>query len=221
MTGFESSPVVSVVERVPRKSEYLVRLSDGSEIRVLEDHLATFGLAEGMPVERAQLEAMDFAYAYGKARQAAMRLLKVRPRTEQEMRRQLRARKIPSAAAGKLIEDLKAEGQVDDRVFARLWISEKLSRGTHGRKLLEHELRSRGVKKEILEEELDRSYGPEAEAGVAGELAVKKLARLGNMPEAAARRRVYGYLLRRGFASEVAAEAVRNAAGAWNGEDVT
>ncbi len=218
MTGFESSPVVSVVERVPRKSEYLVRLSDGSEIRVLEDHLARFGLEEGAPVDRTQIEAIDFAYAYGKARQAAMRLIKVRPRTEQELARQLRARKIPGAASRKLIEDLKAEGQVDDRVFARLWIDEKLSKGTHGRKLLEHELRARGIAREVLEEELEECYGREAEASIARELAGKKLARFKSMPAAAARRRVFSHLLRRGFSSEVAADAVEHAVGP-NGEE--
>jgi len=219
MTGFESSPVVSVVERVPRKSEYLVKLSDGSEIRVLEDHLGRFGIEEGTPVDRAQIEAIESAYAYGKAREAALRLLRVRPRTEEELRRQLRARKIPGGASDRLIEDLKAEGQVDDRVFARLWITEKLSRGTHGRKLLEHELRTKGIKREVLEEVLARDYSAEAETEVARELALKRLSKFGHMPEAARRRRVFGHLLRRGFASEVAADAVDHAAGRMNGED--
>ncbi len=219
MTGFESSPVVSVVERVPRKSEYLVKLSDGSEIRVLENDLGRFGLEVGACVDRAQAEAIDSAYAYGKARQAAVRLLKVRPRTEVELRKQLRARNIPGAASNRLIEDLKAEGHVDDRVFARLWITEKISRGTHGRKLLEHQLRTRGITREVLEEVLAGEYSVEAETGVARELAVKRFSRFGHMPEAAARRRVFGHLLRRGFASEVAAGAVDYAAGRSNGED--
>ena len=219
MTGFESSPVVSVVERVPRKSEFLVKLSDGSEIRVLENQLSRFGLEVGASVDRAQAEEINFAYAYGIARQAAMRLLKVRPRTELELKRQLLSRKIPGGAANRLIEDLKAEGHVDDRVFARLWIGEKISGGTHGRRLLEHQLRTKGITREVLEEVLAADYSVEVEAGVARELAVKKLSRFGHMQEAAARRRVFGHLLRRGFASEVAADAVQYAAGRSNGED--
>jgi regulatory protein len=218
MTGFESSPVVSVVEPVPRKSEYLVKLSDGSEIRVLEDQLARFGLEVGASIDRAQAEEINFAYAYGVARRAAMRLLKVRPRTEWELKRQLRSRRIPEEAAIRLIDDLKGEGHVDDRVFARLWIAEKISGGNHGRRLLEHQLRARGIDREVLEEVMAADYSVEAEAEVARELAAKKLSKFGHMPEAAARRRVMGHLLRRGFASEVAADAVRDAAGRSNGE---
>ena len=221
MTGFESSPVVSVVERVPGKSEYLVKLSDGSEIRVLENQLDRFGLEIGASIDRAQAEEINFAYAYGIARRAAMRLLKVRPRTEWELMRQLQSRKIPGGAASRLIEDLKAEGHVDDRVFARLWIAEKISAGTHGRRLLEHQLRARGIAREVLEEVLAADYSVEAEAVVARELAAKKLSRFGHMPEAAARRRVYSHLLRRGFASEVAADAIQDAADRSNGEDLT
>jgi regulatory protein len=221
MTGFESSPVVSIVERVPRKSEYLVKLSDGSEIRVLEDQLDRFGIEVGVPVDRTQAEEINFAYAYGIARRAAFRLLKVRPRTEWELKRQLQSRKIPGEAARRLIEDLKAEGHLDDRAFARLWIAEKISGGTHGRRLLEHQLRARGIAREVLEEVLAADYSFEAEAEVAGDLAAKKLSRFGRMPEAAARRRAYSYLLRRGFASEVAADAVERAASRSNGEDLT
>ena len=207
MAGFESSPVISVVERIPRKSEYLIRFSDGSEIRVLEEHLGKFGLVEGACVDQVVIAEIGFAYAYGKARQAVLRLLKVRPRTESELRQRFRSKGIPGDVSDRLVADLKAQGLVDDRLFARLWIEEKISRGTHGKKLIRRQLQKRGINAEVLEQELARMYSDAKEIEVAKRLALKRLSRLKDIKTKTTEQRLYNHLVMRGFASDVASEA--------------
>jgi regulatory protein len=218
MVEFESSPLVSIVKRTPRKSEYLVELSDGSKMRVLEEQVDRFNLVEGACIDQATLEEIDFTYEYGKAKQAVKRLLEVRPRTETEIRRRLVQRKTPGDVLGRLVEDLRAEGILDDRVFARLWIEEKIARGTHGRRLIRHDLQKRGIHKEVLEEELARLYSVARELENASGLARKQLLKHKKVDGRLRRQRVFGYLQRRGFAADVATEAINDAAAPVPGE---
>jgi regulatory protein len=200
------------LERVPRKGEYLVTFSDGSEVRVLKDHLEAAGIEEGVSVSRERIAELGSVYRDARTRQAAMRLLKVRPRTEFELRRRLGAAGTAPDVVKRVIADLKAEGLVDDRIFARLWIEEKICRGDTGRLRIRRDLETKGITREIIADELDRRLNDEAEGRAAEALAMKKIGRLGSARAREAMQKVYAYLLRKGFASDVASEAARRAA---------
>jgi regulatory protein len=218
MAVFESSPVISAIQRIPRKREYLVRLSDGSELKALDDDLGRFGLVVGACLDRATIEEMGLAYAYGKARQAALRLLRVRPRTEGELRGRLRRGGTAGQVSDQLIKDLKAEGLLDDRLFAELWIKEEVVRGSHGKRRVRRDLEVKGIEPDILEQELAKHYGDAAELEIARRVGAQKASRLAGLGVPDRRERVYQHLLRRGFEAGVAAEATRWALGSAEGE---
>jgi regulatory protein len=211
MALLESSPVISRMERVPRKGEYLVTFSDGTQVRILKDHLAGSGVEEGVSLSRERIRELDSIYRYARAREAAMRLLGVRPRTELEIGRRLRALKTEKRIAERVVADLKAEGLVDDRIFARLWIDEKVQRGDCGSKRISRDLEAKGVERAVIAEELRAALSDARERELAAGLALRKMSRLGRFPEEEKRRKVYAYLLRRGFAPGAAAEAIERA----------
>jgi regulatory protein len=111
------------------------------------------------------------------------------------------------------MENLKAEGLVDDRIFARLWIEEKVRRGDSGRLRICRDLESKGVPREVVAEELEAALSEAKELEIAGWLARKKMGRLGRAPGEEEMRKVYAYLLRRGFTSDAASEAAQTALG--------
>lgn len=197
------------MERIPRKGEYLVIFSDGTELRILKQHLAGAGIEEGASMSRDRIAELERTYEYARARQAALRLLNVRPRTELEIRRRLRA--LRSETVRRLIDDLKAEGLVSDRVFARLWIGEKLQKGDTGSIKIRRDLEAKGITPDIVGDEMKSALAETDEAEIAERLALKRVGRLRNVPARSAERKVYAYLVRRGFPSPVAAEAVRRA----------
>jgi regulatory protein len=213
MASPESSPVVSRLEKVARRGEYLVTFSDGTQLRILKDHLADTGIEEGSRVERDHIAELDAAYRYARARQAALRLLKVRPRTELELKRRLGSTRPGPGTVDRVIADLKAEGLIDDRVFARLWVREKVQRGDSGRKRIRRDLEARGIDRDVVSEVLGRFYDASAETEAARALALRRIDRMGALPAPEAKRRVYAHLLRKGFGSDTAAEAARYAAG--------
>lgn len=213
MTRSEGSPTISALEKIPRRKEYLLRFSDGSELRVTEEDVSLFSLVPGLELAGELAERLEERRGYACSMASALRLLKVRPRTEAEIERGLRAKGCPEAAIRRVIEDLKASGQLDDRLFARLWAAEKLRRGASGRRRILSELRAKQVDERIAEEETDKVLSGENEIEIAKQLALARTARMAALPAEAKKRRLFGYLLRRGFDSDVAREATRFALG--------
>jgi regulatory protein len=210
MIDSDVPPTISVLEKIPRKHEYLVRLSDGGELRVTDDDLARFALAPGLGLNAELRDRLARAYEHSKARQAALRLVKVRPRTEGELARALRSRGFADDAVAGVIGDLVARGIVDDRLFARLWVAERVGRGVGRRRILS-ELRSKSVDEAAALGELESQYGADEESENARRAALKRLGRLGSLEREKLERRLYDYLVRQGFSSGIAREATRHA----------
>jgi regulatory protein len=209
--GWSASPKISRVEKVPRRKEFIVELSDGTTIRALDEHRSRYALEEGNPISQDALLEISASYEYTEARQSAMRLLKTRPRTETEIRRRFLKQGISGKISQRVIDDLKSEGQLNDRLFAALWIKEKVGRGTSGRRRIMEDLRSKGIDKAVVEEQLALNYDDGEEKKIASRLAEKRLSRLETMPNRLGIQRVYMYLLRRGFDADLARTAVEAA----------
>jgi regulatory protein len=145
-----------------------------------------------------------------RAREICLRLLAVRPRTRQELASALRQRGIPAEVADEVLERYGEVGMVDDRAFARAWVTSR----HHGKGLasraLAGELRRKGVEAEAIGAALDE-IGGDVQARTARELVDRKLrGDRGGAPDAALRRLV-GMLARKGYPPGLAFRVVREA----------
>ncbi|MEI6170922.1 MAG: regulatory protein RecX [bacterium] len=100
-------------------------------------------------------------------------------------------------------------GWIDDRVFARLWVEDRMLHHPLSRRAVEEELRARKVPRGVISAAVQDHYPEEQERDVARSLAETRLARLGGLDEMTRRRRTIDFLIRRGFSSSVAADSVR------------
>lgn len=154
----------------------------------------------------------------GEARDAALELLSHRPRSVAEMRRRLGRKGFEATAVEEVVRWLLDRGYLDDRAFARQFLRERLRRRPRGPFALVQELRERGLDRSLataMVETVMEEEGVDEEA-MADSAAARWLARQGpqvrtllaaadRTEEAtAARRRLYGYLERRGFRRGVA-----------------
>lgn len=114
------------------------------------------------------------------------------------------------------LDRLATLGHIDDLAFARWWAEQRDRHAPRGRRLIEAELRQRGVPREVLEQlraeredegegEVDRTEGPIPASD--GERARAALARhLRGTPIPSSRadlQRLAAFLARRGFDSDV------------------
>lgn len=137
-----------------------------------------------------------------KAKEYSFLLLKFRLRSESEIYRRLKRRKFTEEIIKETIAFLKDKGFIDDSIFAKTWIESRIKKPLGLRKIRE-ELRLKGIDKEIIDCKISEVKNCYCEEGLVEKIALARLAKLKDIEPGKARRRVYAYLLRRGFSPEV------------------
>jgi len=131
--------------------------------------------------------------------QRALRYLSFRPRSEQEMRLYLLRHEQDEQVRELVLERLKENGWLDDGRFAAQWVENRAAFRPRGKKALAFELKQRGVQAATIEQavqELD-------EEEMAYQAAQKVLERYKNLDRQTFWRKLYDFLVRRGFSYEV------------------
>jgi regulatory protein len=140
-----------------------------------------------------------------KARAYAFLLLKFRLRSENELKARLRQKGFSSELAESTVNFLKDKEFIDDRVFAKGWVSSRLKR-PFGLNKIKQELIQKGLAKEVISEALAQAKEDYNESQLVIQLAKKRFSKLAGIEPLKAKARVYGYLMRRGFSLEVVSE---------------
>lgn len=154
--------------------------------------------------EIARLLARDLQE---RAHEIALRFLRYRPRSEREVADHLRRKGFDAQTVEAVLERLRRVGLVDDRAFARFWVENRAAFRPRGRTALQAELRRKGVPPAIIQEVLAEA-SPD-ERALALRLARERARRLRGLDPRTLRRRLAGYLLRRGFDGELVMEVLQ------------
>ena len=162
----------------------------------------------------ARLQRQD---EVGRAYERALNFLSYRPRSEAEVRRNLRKKNGEDEVIEVVIERLTRAGLLDDREFARYWVENRLQFNPRGARALRHELWEKGVPTSIIDDTL-ADFGEEAAARKAAEAGVRRLAHLEPRDF---RRRLGSYLARRGFSYAVIVPLVEEMLEAARCEDLS
>ena len=193
--------IISAIEKQKRRPRVNVYGDEGRFAFALALHLAQdAGLHTGMELSEAQVGALQEADAQHSAYDAALRLLSYRPRSEKEMRRRLARRGIDLRHIGETVRRLKERGYLDDEAFARFWTESREATSPRGRRLIVQELRAQGVDAETAAAATASVADEEAAYRAAG----RRLNAFRGLDYETFRRRLGGFLVRRGFSYEVA-----------------
>ena len=137
-----------------------------------------------------------------KAKSAVFRLLKIRSRSEQEVKDKLKQKGFDEHVIGQAIRYFKDLELIHDRQFAKGWIASRLNKpfGSHRIRL---ELKQKGIDDDIIDEELTKALESYSEEEVVLSLLKKRVVKYKNVPPLKLKQRLYNYLARRGFNAEV------------------
>lgn len=172
-----------------------------------------------------RLEALLRADAAWRAKESALLLLSFRPRSAGELRRRLAEKGYEADAVEDAVGRLSAAGVVDDASFAEMFVRDRVRLKPHGRRRLEVELRRKGVDAETAADAIDDVLEREAtdDLALARRAAARFRVRSGEDPRSA-RRRLHGFLARRGFGGDavrtVAEEVLGGASPGDAGDDL-
>ncbi|MDI6772246.1 MAG: regulatory protein RecX [bacterium] len=170
---------------------------------------AALGLAEGQHIAPDAVTRLAGAAERQRARTVALGLLQRRLRSRAELETALRRRGVPRQEALAVIGELARSGWIDDARFARAWIADRLALRPSGARRLRAELAARGVAPAVIAEALGAQLIPEQEEALALRQAGDRLRRLQGFPQNVARRRLVGWLQRRGYSAATIARTLR------------
>ncbi len=143
-----------------------------------------------------------------KAKISAFRLLKFRIRSIKEMEMRLKQKKFSSAVIREVLDFLLDLGYLDDLAFARSWIINRRQLNPRSKRLITYELRQKGVDLNIIAQAFNL-LGDDLDIEIAQELAARKYEKLKQLPADAAKRRLIGFLQRKGFSSGIVLNIVK------------
>ena len=146
---------------------------------------------------------MDNDKQFARAKNSAFRLLRARPRSERELSERLSQKGYDEGLIASVVEDLKKRLLLDDRKFARFWVDSRMHMNPVGDVVLRHELKEKGVRDEFVEEALAQRESGRDELATARAMAVERFARLKKVDRRKATKRLYDFLMRRGFKYDV------------------
>lgn len=153
-------------------------------------------------IEGGQPEA-DHEKLLKRAKNTAYRYLTIRPRSRKELADKLRDKEFSDQIVDAVLEQVTRLGYLDDGKFAAQWAASRVRSRGFGRRRLEQELRIKGISKDIIKETLITLLEETPEAEIARKEAEKKLRTLTRFEPEVRRRRLAGFLERKGFSSDI------------------
>lgn len=138
-----------------------------------------------------------------KARNAAYRFLTYRPRSRAEIEAKLHDKEFNEAIIEAVLAHLARLGYVNDLQFAREWTRSRIRLRGFGRRRIGQELKNKGIGRELIREVFDEVFNEETEIETAKRVAEKKLNTMKSLDRVIRRRRLAGFLERKGFSFEI------------------
>ena len=162
------------------------------------------GLREGAELSQEELDRVRVAGEKPVAMGRALNLLGYRARSEAEIRDRLTRYGYIRETTDAVVLRLQELGYLDDAAFARLKAREKARR--YGPRRVSLELKKSGVRETLAREIVQEEFAGRSEVEEARSAASRRYNGRGSDAEA---RRVYGFLVRRGYSAEVCAQVAR------------
>jgi regulatory protein len=131
-------------------------------------------------------------------------------KTRHQLAEILKKREIPDEIAVAVLDRFTEAQLIDDAVFAAAYVRSRIDNGRSA-SAIRAELRRKGVSDSLIAANLE-SIDSELEQRIANELAANRYRRMASLDADVRKRRLLGFLQRRGFSQAVAYRAISNAA---------
>ncbi len=202
--------VITAIERQKHHPKRCSLFLDGEFVCGLDEEIILgLRLKVGQEIDEVEVNRAIFKEEVRKAKNYALTLLTYRSRSCWELRDRLKKKDYDEKVVEEVIGQLQEMKFLDDNRFARSWAESRSLNKPIGRRLLERELQRKGIDKDIIEEVSRATFDKYNEEQLALALAKKRLKSYSKADELTRRRRLYGYLGRRGFSPDVISQVLK------------
>lgn len=170
------------------------------------ENFMKLGLKVGQEYSEEEVNEIIKKAEFQKTYDKLLRFATLRPRSKKEVNTWFVKHKVHDSIHDSLFNRLKRLDLIDDEKFAKWWVEQRLSFRPRGKRILNYELRIKGIDRDIIEKVVSEVEIDEAK--IAKELLEKKLYRWKNLEKFKARKKMSDFLARKGFEWDVIKNAI-------------
>lgn len=190
-------PVITSVKQQKNEKRVNIFLDGKFAFGIDLENFIKFKLKEGKELTDDEVNTIIKKSEFQKTLDKLLRFAMTRPRSEKEIKDYLKRKKVPETLNGDLFERLKYFELLDDTKFAKWWVEQRITFKKKTKKIIEQELKIKGIKTEIIKNVLSETEIDEL--SLAKDLISKKMYKWQKFDERTKKQKVSQYLLSKGF----------------------
>ena len=209
--------VTAITQQKKDETRYNVFINGEYAFALPMQDILYFKLKEGREVPEETIEYIKNSLIYIKAQDTALHYIGYKMRTVKEIRMKLEEKEFSEESIERVIEFLEKYGYADDREYCRKYIREKLRMKPKSGYALKIELKQRGISSRVIDEVMAETEVDEE--GDAFRWLERKSRGIWPPQDDKQKKKLYDFLLRKGYSYDIIGEAFRQMDEAYGGED--
>ena len=209
--------VTAITQQKKDQTRYNIFIDGEYAFALPMQDILYFKLKEGREVPEETIEYIQNSLIYIKAQDTALHYIGYKMRTVKEIRIKLAEKEFSEEVIEKVITFLEKYGYADDREYCKKYIKEKLRMKPKSGYALKIELRQRGISSRIIDEVMAETEVDEE--GDAFRWLERKSRGIWPPQDDKQKKKLYDFLLRKGYSYDIIGEAFRQMDEAYGGED--
>lgn len=199
-------PIITSIKQQKNKDRVNVYLDGEFGFGIDLTNFALLNLRVDQELTDEEVSEIVKKAEFQKALDKLLRFAMVRPRSEKEISDYFKRKKVHESLHPKLLEKLKHYELLDDEKFARWWIEQRNSFRPKPKRILNQELRIKGIDQDTINKVLEEQQIDEEK--IARELLEKKAYKWDSLEPRLARQKKTQYLAGKGFSWPVIEKVV-------------
>ncbi len=199
-------PTITALKSQRNKKRVNVYLDDKFGFGIDLDNFVLLHLKVNQELTQEELEKIVRKAEFQKTWDKLLRFAMLRPRSEKEVKDYFKRKEIHESMHAELFDKLRHFELIDDLKFAKWWIDQRTSFKPKSKKVIQMELRQKG----IVKENIDEAFGETAidEEKMAKDLVEKKMYKWQGLGARTRKQKMSQYLAGKGFSWDVIAKLV-------------
>ncbi|HWQ81568.1 MAG TPA: RecX family transcriptional regulator [Ignavibacteria bacterium] len=200
---------ITSIEKQKKEGRYNIFLDGEFAFGLYKETIYEFGLRVNDELDPKKAEEIKTRDEIGFGKRVAYRFLNYKQRSEKEVRKKLKEKKLSESSIDVVISSLKDLKYINDESYAKSYLQSKILRKPEGKRVLKMKLADKGIPKEIAENIISEQYPPETETEKAAELLKKYEKKVRAKTPVEKKQKCFRFLLSKGFDFDTINEVLR------------
>ncbi len=194
-------PIITSIKPQKKKDRVNIYLDDRYGFGIDLENFVRLGLKLNQDLSEEKVAEIVKKAEFQKTLDKLLKFATLRPRSEKEVNSYLKRKKVHESLHEELFNRLNRLELIDDEKFAKWWVEQRQAFRPKPKRVLEGELRIKGIKKEIITKILGEEKVDEEK--MARELLEKRFYKWNNLEGFELKKKMSQYLASKGFNWEV------------------